>query len=657
MITIIEANVPFAAPPAWAVLERTLLAALDDAVYPFLAKYTRADGTLIWREADPESYGSRDGADDFYEAFWNWPLLYLLGGGEHLLALAEREWDAVTRQLTGFGLLHKEYERGYDQFHQSEGYISFYLLCLADPENPRHIERACRFAGFYLGEDPEAPNYDPELRLIRAPHNGSGGPRWGYLEGDSSYPWREDMARYGLPYVDVPGVHAYEDLRDPVLARRMGETMQARMGRGDVPANLCATSLIANAFLLTGEEKYRRWVLDYLDAWTDRACANGGLLPDNVGLSGAVGEYIDGKWYGGAYGWSWPHGFYNVGAAATVAAANAFLLGGETSYLDLPRAQMDAVLARGEDRAVGTLEMSLAHHWIGQLPEPDAPQDLFVVPYRFGDGGWFDFQPLSPILPTALWNLTMREDDWARIETLRLRSPYDWRRVRAFRTKEESGHEQPWLRFLAGENPGYPEAILGATYAVLCRRLAQIREDDADLTGVNIHHWQELNPVLTEALVQLTMGAPQIVYNGGLLHARLRYFDPDRRRPGLPPDVAALVERLEAERTVLRLVNLSPSQPRTVLIQAGAFGEHHFATASYLARTSVYPSPIGSYAAPEPETTSRSIAIDDPLFAVRLGPATEIVLDLAMRRFAHQPTYRLPWDRMTPVATGPTDER
>jgi len=32
--------------------------------------------------------------------------------------------------------------------------------------------------------------------------------------------------------------------------------------------------------------------------------------------------------------------------------------------------------------------------------------------------------------------------------------------------------------------------------------------------------------------VQLVLGGPQIMYNGGLLHATLRYFDPARQRPG-----------------------------------------------------------------------------------------------------------------------------
>src|SRR2546422_355712 len=84
----VQATVPCVAPPGWAVLERRLLEVMDRAVYPFLDKYTRHDGTLIWREAMPDSWQSRDGADDFYESFYNWPLLYLLGGGDHLLPLA-----------------------------------------------------------------------------------------------------------------------------------------------------------------------------------------------------------------------------------------------------------------------------------------------------------------------------------------------------------------------------------------------------------------------------------------------------------------------------------------------------------------------------------------------------------------------------------------
>lgn len=641
MITV-EATVPCLMPPAWAVLERRLFDVMDRSVYPFLEKYTHADdGTLIWRDR----LIGRDGADDFYESFYNWPLLYLLGGRDHLLALAHRQWNAVTKQLTRSGQIYKEYEYGYDQFHQGESYIYFYFLCLADPTHPQLIERARRFAGFYLNEDPDAPNYDPEHKIVRAPHNGSGGPRWGFADytGEPAYGWSQGMKPYGLPYEDVPGVTSYDDLKDPELARRMGKAMQERMSKGDVAGNLCVTSLITNAFLLTGDEKYRRWVQEYVSAWAERARQNGGLMPDNVGLSGQVGEYMGGKWYGGLYGWSWPHGFYNIEMAALIGATNAYLLTRDPGYLVLPRDQMDRIMALGVTRDVRELAMSIGHHWIGQIA---ALQDhtTFVVPYRYTDSGWFDYQPMSPVYPTALWNVSGATEDWNRLEQLRAASRYDWRQVIQFRGKEDFGHEQPWLRYLAGDNPTYPEAILSESYGMVCRRLELIRQDQADLTQVNIHHWQQLNPVITEALVQLTTGAPQVVYNGGLLMCRVRYFDPAHKRPGLPPDIAALVEKVDPERTVLRLINLNPFQAQDVVVQAGAFGEHQFTSVDYSVRSSEYPGHLEDYAPPALQTNSQQATIDGKYLQVSMPPATEIVLDLCMQRFVNDPSYSQPWE-------------
>jgi hypothetical protein len=637
----IRASVPCSLPPAWAVLERHLFELMDESVHPFLERYTEPDGKLIWRDT---YHATRDGADDFYESSYNWPLLYVMGGGDHLLELGQRQWDAITAQLTDLGLVRKEYERGYDQFHQGESYIYFYFLCMADPDNAKNRERAQRFAGFYLNEDPDAPNYDPEHKIIRAAHNGSEGPRWGWSDVEPPrYGWAAGMRVYGLPYEDVDDVDHYDDLKDPDKARRMGEVMQERMGKGDAATNLIVTSLATNAYLMTGARKYCDWVCEYVDAWMERAEANGGLLPDNVGLSGQVGEYIDGKWYGGLYGWTWPHGYYNIGMAATVAACNAYLITRNERYLDLPRKQYDEVEARGEMRKVRDLEMSLRHHWTDALGEADEDIETFVTPYRYSDSGWFDYQPLSPVYPAAVWNVTMDAQDWARLEKLRSREPIDWRKVGPARTKEDSGRERPWLRYIAGEFPEYPELMLRTSIGMVYRRLALIAQDDADLTEVNIHHWQEHNPVVTEALVQLTLGAPQIIYNGGLLYCRVRYYDADRQRPGLPPDVAALVETVEDTRTTLRLVNLSGTETRAVIIQAGGFGEHRFAQVRYEERISDYPGSQKSYTAPPLELEPRTETVDDRYLQVELPPATEIFLDLETERFVNEPTYATPF--------------
>ncbi len=184
---------------------------------------------------------------------------------------------------------------------------------------------------------------------------------------------------------------------------------------------------------------------------------------------------------------------------------------------------------------------ALRHHWSGQLAGLDEDTTILMVPYRYSDSGWFDYQLMSPIYPAAIWNLSQDPADWERIERIRQGEPYDWRTVASFRTKEESGHEQPWLRYLAGENPGYPEAILqrvrqpglpppgmDSKATIWTWKIPRTRHQ------TDVHHWQRRNPVLTEALVQLTLGAPQPLYNGGLLFSPMRYYDGQRRRPGLP---------------------------------------------------------------------------------------------------------------------------
>ncbi len=137
-LTQIDASVPVHEPPSWAILQRHLFDLMEGSLQPFLDKYTHPDGRLIWREGQ---HNSRDGADDFYESFCNWPTLYTLGGGQRCLELGDRQWDATTRLMEEIGHVYKEYEIGYDQFHQSESYIYFYALCMADPKNAKQIAR------------------------------------------------------------------------------------------------------------------------------------------------------------------------------------------------------------------------------------------------------------------------------------------------------------------------------------------------------------------------------------------------------------------------------------------------------------------------------------------------------------------------------------
>src|SRR4029078_1570644 len=88
------------------------------------------------------------------------------------------EWEAVTRQFTGYGTVYREYDAYYDWMHHGESSIYFYSSGLADPTVAVDRERALRFAAMYTGEDPEAPNWDAAHRLIRSAITRSRGPRF-----------------------------------------------------------------------------------------------------------------------------------------------------------------------------------------------------------------------------------------------------------------------------------------------------------------------------------------------------------------------------------------------------------------------------------------------------------------------------------------------
>ena len=99
--------------------------------------------------------------------------------------------------------------------------------------------------------------------------------------------------------------------------REVVEVFEAMAIDNDVPENLGATAMVTNAYLYTGEEKYKQWVLDYLRAWEERRDRNDGIVPDNIGPSGEIGELMGGKWWGGYYGWRWPQWGHRVASLLT----------------------------------------------------------------------------------------------------------------------------------------------------------------------------------------------------------------------------------------------------------------------------------------------------------------------------------------------------
>jgi hypothetical protein len=179
-----------------------------------------------------------------------------------------------------------------------------------------------------------------------------------------------------------------------------------------------------------------------------------------------------------------------------------------------------------------------------------------------------------------------------------------------------------WLAWIEGRNPDYPQRILAETREGIYAALDRIEADDADPEVIICNHYHRLIPIAPVGLIQMMMGTPTPVYNGGLLHTHLCYFDPVRRRIGVPDGVAALVDKVSGDGASVTLVNTDPVERRTVLVQAGMFGEHEFTWGQL-------------------EGEARQ-DVNGQRFEVELEPSTQARLQLGMKRYAHRPAYGHP---------------
>jgi len=579
--------------PRWAGLERQILAANVPACREFFRKYYDERGYL---QAFLR-WGANDGPDDAFENFNRWPELHALGADDEILRLYLIAWEGMTRQYSEAktrdvpagreGMYYKDFSAQSDWMHHGEGLQLFNRMGLSAPGLPAYRERARRFAGLYMGEDPDAPNYDRDRKLIRSMINGSKGP---LLRKATALDWVGDSFDT-TGFVALHGENTY--------AQFLEHYQEYTDVVGDHFLNLVATTLPTNAYLLTGEAKYRRWIVEYMDAWLARMKKNDGIIPSFVDLDGTIGGR-EGKWWGNAYGW----GFSPVNPVtgrredrnriprALVGFSNALLVTGDRRYVDAWRDMIAAVNAHAR-QVDGRTEYPTMFGASGLANRSSGAEAASV--------GWYSFQrePWS-VGALEVWYWSMSAEDRARVGA------------------------NPWVEFLEGKNAAYAESTLQRDLDSIAKKVDGIRADTTVPEKRLADNMLDLNPAATDAMVRLMFGALVPGREGGLLNARLRYFDPERRRAGVPEDVAALVSEIADRRTVVTLVNTSKAEPRTVIVQAGGYGEHQFDSVEWSGRTE---------------------RLDARDFSVRLAPGAGATLTLAMRRYVNTPTVRLPWDR------------
>ncbi len=585
-------------PPTWALLERQLLRSSSEACSQLADWALDERGYLLHRPR----WGVIDGPDDAIETFHNWPLLHALGGSDSVLEdysraqeghwLQYAELRTEKTDLAREGAYFQEFITMSDWAHTLEGMQSFISQGLSTPEDSLYRKRMKRFAGFYMAEDPDVPNYDPVHKVIRSVWTGSKGPM---MRKPTVYDWVGDPISGRFHFLHSSAGRGRMLDFDEHYPKMLAHCENYTDSVGDSHLNLYATNLAVNAYALTGERKYRDWLLEYVDAWKERIASNGGNIPTKVGLDGKLGGE-SGQWWKGLYGWNFSNFDAEVGfikhrgnfyLGPWDGFGNAFLLTGDPAYIGVLRRQLDNLYSLKKVVAGKT-----------QIPWNYGDPRGYKYSDRAEWYNWTDKLPHHLLTEIYMWSMDRK----------------DLKRI------PKTG----WLGFLEGNDSGYPERALRADLESV-RKAAREIEEDPTTPDTRLPDWfMALNPARTETLNNLMLGG---YYSTGVvrtLHSRLRYFDPARRRSGPPEEVAALVDSLSINSVSVTLVNLNPVYPREIVVQAGGYAEHQF--------TSV-------------ERKGQRSQIDGSSVTIRLEPGSGDRLTFQMRRYANQPTLLSPWSR------------
>jgi len=588
-------------PPGWALMEHALLDANSRAIELFADRYIDSRGYL----AHTPRWGTLDGPDDAIETYYNWTLIHALGADDSVLELYKKgleghllqynELRTVKTELAKNGAYHKEFITQSDWFHTAEGMRAFFQWGLSEPTNPRLVTLMKRFSGMYINEDPDAPNYDPEKKIIKSIWTGSIGPM---MRRATVYDWVGDSIPGKFHLLHNPArMEKLLDLEE-WYPRMLAHCEEYLDSVGDNSLNMAATLLTLNAYALTHEKKYRDWTLEYMDAWKERTAEAGGMIPSNIGLDGSLGGEHDGQWWKGTYGWNFTifdgelqqiahRNYFTVSPFAGF--GNALLLTGDQSYVDVLRKQMDLIYE--QKKVVDGKTM---------LPR------MYGDPRGYKYNGEPEFYEYGPNLHTDrlteiyLWS--MKRSDLDRIPT-----------------------DRGWIGFLEGADPDYPERALHADLEHVRERAEAIQSDQTSADTRLADYLLQFTPGAHDALLQLTVGGYLATGRVWVMHSRIRHFDPVARRSGLPPDVGSLVTKLTDESVEVTLVNTNQTEPREVQVQAGGYGEHQF---------------TGVSANGGPAQT-----FDGAVTTVYLEPGCGAELKFSMKRYVNQPTLAQPWNR------------
>jgi hypothetical protein len=526
-----EVRVPAGSKPApkWAVAELEMLDAQSTCYHTLLDKF---EGKLnIPRVKQLMDHGGCD--DDWAEGIAIWDL-YLLNRYDPRVQKAYiHMWNAIFQERRMPGRNPFWCTGGFDAEHYSELFQLLWGCIELDPTNKKLIADNKRCLDFIMKEV-----YDPKTRLMKSSF---------HLRGK--------------------------------LDRKPGE----------VALNTIWLTAAFHAYLTTGDERYKKWAMEYGTSWNELAKANDGAFPYYVppGTRTLAATWHMPPWGGFGYG------KYGI-------------IAGMRSLHSLPTTL--CLLDKGDLRhRAGMLSMIQVLFARGRdgLPAGFHDGKDFVRGER---GNW--------AVPRLMDNTYALAFD-----------PGLEKRYRAYISaaakSKDAGTERHFMQYPAFYYFGIGTRDEVAAY--FRHRARRIREKTAlyrkrPAPRKGDHVREQYTPYVSgmEYVIGSWWGRYDNGRCGGPVPGSVRYFTGDGA-VGLPPDIAALVTKVAKDQVAMQLHNRAKT-PTTLVITAGWYGQHRWTSVQV---NDGEPGKLNSRRA-----------------RVALAPGATGTLTFGIERFANEPSLR-----------------
>ncbi len=487
--------------PAWAKTELANLDKAETALLEFVRRFTGPEGNTLGGEN-----AGHGAIDDRMEGLFRWDRYLVLAGSDDLRLKFLRLWKWCWRYGVGRGIFRHGFYRGsYDAEHACELFPMLWVCMELFPDDAELTAVNRRLADML-----SSPTYfHPKNHFLR-----------------------------------------YSAMNVRLTAATAPQAM--RKHRGDNALNTQYTAGVWLAYLTTGQEKYRKWVLDYSRAWNKAAAGNNGILPFGVETDALkLGPNGNGEWWKANAGF----GYEDWGMNGSSMGFNSLFTA--AVYLD------------GGDPVHGSGLVSTVKTLFANTDEKGLPPSAYSPKhggwYRTIKGGRTVWPHHIPCMLQRAYVLT-----WSP-EVKKLISKYP---IAAVTYREKNLARWNRFTYTGEEKMAFAEGALGGGIKVnrlwkgmiKSARGSQPRGGDSQ---------RDASPVPSRYNLDLIDGGQWAAANGragGPSTSEVGYFDRSGRRR-LPTGVAALVRHSEKGLIKLYLCN-SNGRPVALTLTGGFYGQH-----------------------------------------------------------------------------------